>query len=201
MDADVLVPREFLRVLDRAHARGKHVANMFRAEAPRPCGVGFEDWVHQVVDYESVLAISPSGKLPIPDTVSNKGPLISARREHWQAIAGYDPHRLFSTGYTLFGRDVSLRLRLLLGPVERALPIRCVHPWHPNDLRRSEEIFQVLWNVQSLVMGWSQREKVFDVRSRAPITDALYEEHREALELAIATAERAQRAGARPPGA
>jgi len=197
MDADVLVPADFFRALDDAHAKGNRVATMDRVEASKPCGVPVSDWTHQIIDYDRVLAICPRAKLPIPETVTNKAPLLSARREHWRAIGGYDAHRIFSTGYTLFGVDVSTRFGLLLGPVERGLPIRCVHPWHPTNMRRGEEIFRCLFEVQRRAIGWSRRMRSFDVRERAAISDALFEEHRTALEDAIAVAERSMREGAR----
>jgi hypothetical protein len=180
------------------HAGGARVATMFRHLAPAPCGTTRENWTRQIVDYQRVLRMCGTRDRPIPDHVSNKAPLLSAHRDHWEAIGGYDPHRLFSTAYTLFGRDVARRFKLLLGDAERTISVAGVHPWHPTEMRRRSDPFRILVEVQSLAIAWSAERRLFDVRARREASDALYAEHAEALDRAIARAEEEMRRSTRP---
>ncbi len=49
MDADILVPNNFFKVLDMVHARGDVVVCMHRYTAAYPCGVLFENWTNQII--------------------------------------------------------------------------------------------------------------------------------------------------------
>ena len=197
MDADILVPRQFLRLLDSLHERGRRVFTMHRPAAVSPCGTTKEDWKRQIIDYDLVRNLCPEAFGNIPAVVNNKAPLLSARREDWNAIGGYDPHRLFSTAYTMFGRDVSLRFRLLLGEVEVPLPIFAVHPWHPTEVNRSDQKIAILYAAQQTLMKWSEAQRVSDVRKRQEAANELYRDNRDRIEAAIAFAEGAQSGGTR----
>ena len=59
MDADILVPRDFLSLLDRLHERGPRVVNMQRSQAPFACGTTNEDWKNQIIDFELVRISAP----------------------------------------------------------------------------------------------------------------------------------------------
>lgn len=198
MDADILVTRDFLRVLDQVHAADPMVvANLYRYTADRPCGVSRKNWTRQIIDYELIRNTCPNGMSPIPDFVQNKAPLLSARREHWQAIHYYDSHRVFSTAYTLFGRDIAMRFRLLLGETEQVLPVASVHPWHPTELSRGQDIYQILFSVQDALIKWSEDNRCFDVEKRKAVSDVLYKKYQDAIETAIETSEQNMRASTR----
>lgn len=197
MDADILVPRQFVRVLDELHKRGPRVFTMHRPAAQFPCGTTKADWKNQIVDYDLVRNLCPHAFAPIPDVVNNKAPLLSTRRENWEAIGGYDGHRLFSTAYTMFGRDISLRFRLLLGEVEVPMPMFAIHPWHPTELNRQDDKITVLFGAQQGLMKWSEDNQVFDVRKRQAVADQLYASHRDRVDIAIAFAEDEQRSSTR----
>ncbi len=192
MDADILVPRQFLRVLDELHKRGQRVFTMHRPMAVSPCGTTAADWKNQIIDYDLVRNLAPQAFQPIQAVVPNKAPLLSTRRENWEAIGGYDEHRLFSTAYTLFGRDVSLRFRLLLGDVELPMPMFAIHPWHPTEVNRSVNKIGVLYTAQEGLMTWSEARRVWDVRARRAVADHLYASNRDLVEAAIAFAEHEQ---------
>jgi hypothetical protein len=189
MDADILVPRQFLRVLDALHQRGQRVFTMHRPAALFPCGTTKADWKNQIIDYELVRNLAPQAFQPMQDVVHNKAPLLSTRRENWEAIGGYDEHRLFSTAYTMFGRDVSLRFRLLLGDVELPMPMYCIHPWHPTEVNRSDSKIGVMFAAQQGLIKWSEERRVFDVRKRKAVADQLYADNRALVEAAISFAE------------
>jgi hypothetical protein len=189
MDADILVPRQFLRVLDELHKRGPRVVTMHRPAAAFPCGTTKADWKNQIIDYELVRNLSPEAFQPLAAAVNNKAPLLSTRRENWEAIGGYDEHRLFSTAYTMFGRDVSLRFRLLLGDVELPMPMVCIHPWHPTEVNRSDKKVGVLFAAQQGLMKWAEERGLYDVRARQAVADQLYADNRQLVESAIAFAE------------
>jgi hypothetical protein len=189
MDVDTLVPPIFLTMLDQAHAVRPRVVNMHRYMADRPCGVGVEAWTRQTVDYWKVLALCSDVQHRIPLRATNYAPLLSAHRDHWRDIGWYDDHVLFSTPYTLFGRDVATRLVILLGDVEHVLPIACVHPWHPTSVCREKEIFQGLYQAQTRLIEWSQQNRAPHAQVRRTLADEIHQQQRGEIERAIAAAE------------
>lgn len=199
MDADMLLPRNFLAVLDRMHATGDCVATLHRYDAAYPCGVTVENWTRQLIDYDLILNTAANRATPIPAEVPNKAPLLSTRRAHWKAIGGYDDHPLFATAYTLFGRDVSARFELLLGKKELPMPMPAVHPWHPREVNRQTAIFQVLYQAQSALIGWSIDRKEPDRAARREVADRLMAQHRPHVLQAIRRAEAEMVANARAP--
>lgn len=198
MDADQLVPPNFLTVLDHVHHAGNGVAYMHRYAADRPCGVKKENWIHQIVDYQMVLNICLDRNTPIPETIENKAPLLSARRENWEAIEYYDAHPVFSTAYTLFGADITARFRMLLGDADIGLPVAAVHPWHPTELDRDMDAVQILYQVQKHVIEWSLTHRRFEVTARRAYADGLYQKHQSDIERAIRISEHKMMRNARP---
>ncbi len=199
MDADILLHPDFMSTLNRVHEMGDRIFCMHRYNANFPCGTSREDWTNQIVDYDLILNTCSDRHLPIPEVILNKAPLLSARREHWEAISGYDSHRIFSTAYTLFGRDISLRFKLLLGDRETPLPVPCVHPWHPTEVDRGMDDFQILYGAQQGLMNWSQGVGEPDAERRTEQADQLYAQHRDEIEQAISIAEAQMIEGARNP--
>ena len=199
MDVDLLVPRNFLAVLDWMHAEGDCIATLHRYDAAYPCGVTVADWTRQLIDHELILNTTLNRATPIPPTVANKAPLLSTRRAHWQAIGGYDDHPLFATAYTLFGRDISARLEILLGKKELPMPVAAVHPWHPREMQRQAATFQVLYQAQSALIGWSVEHKKPDHAARREVAERLMTQYRPQITEAIRTAEAQMLANARAP--
>lgn len=189
MDADSLVPPNFLQVLDLVHDAGNVVTCMYRHSADRPCGVSKKNWTRQIIDYQLVLRTCPDFHVSVPAKVSNKAPLLSARRENWEAIQFYDEHRIFSTAYTLFGQDISMRFGLLLGDVQLPLPVAAVHPWHPTEVNRSQGATQILYQTQMKLMDWATKNHCYNGSKRHEFADQLYEQHQEQIESAIQIAE------------
>ncbi len=202
MDADILVPPDFLTLLDQLHARGPRVVNMQRSQAPFACGTTNADWKNQIIDFELVRNLCSDGWAPIPREVANKAPLISAPRTLWEQIQGYDEHPIFSTAYTLFGRDISLRFKLLIGEdCEIPHPRRCIHPWHPTEVDRKGDAAKVLFEAQTIMLRWSEQHSKHDREERTVFMDRFYQQNRAVIDDAIAMAEGRQKsllAGARP---
>jgi len=192
MDADILVPPDFLAILTAMHARGDRVITMPRCEAAFPCGTTVDDWKNQIIDYELVRNCAVNAYAPVPRVVTNKAPLLSAKAAHWEAIGGYDEHLIFGTAYTLFGRDISRRFELFLGAVETPLPKFCVHPWHPTEVDRKDERIQILYKAQQMLIDWSVANDEPDVRERQGHADAIHKANRRAIDEAIGLAERKQ---------
>ncbi|MDZ7714099.1 MAG: glycosyltransferase family A protein [Rhodovibrio sp.] len=194
MDCDVLVPRDFLRILDRLHARGPRVVTMARSEAAFPCGTTIADWKNQIVDYDLVRNICPNAWAPIPRDAPNKAPLLSARRAHWDAIGGYDPHYVFSTAYTKFGMDVSTRFKLLLGQeAEIPHPKRCIHPWHPTEVNRQGDSAKVLFSIQDMLIRWSVTKGAWSLDQRHEVAETLYRKNAKLIDWAVTNAETDQK--------
>lgn len=189
MDVDILVPPIFLQMLDQAHVTSPRVVNMHRYMADAPCEVSTEEWTRQTLDYWKVFALCSDVKHRIPLRVYNYAPLLSAHRDHWEAIGYYDDHAIFSTPYTFFGRDVATRFGCLLGDVEHVLPIACVHPWHPTPIDRQKDSFQILHQCQTKLIEWSKNNGVAPLYARRPIANEIYREHGVEIDAAIALAE------------
>jgi len=191
MDIDILVPNNFLHTLDKIHdLNDPVVACIFRHTADRPCGVPASRWIEQIVDYDLILNTCPDKHAPVPTAVGNKAPLLSTRKEYWEKINYYDEHPIFSTAYTLFGRDISMRFNLLLGDVELPLPIAALHPWHPTEVNRGQDKIQMLYQVQQTAIEWSKNEKCYDVAQRNHFSELLYQQYRNQLDDAIRYSEK-----------
>jgi hypothetical protein len=190
MDADLLVPAGFLSLLERMHERGQRVITLHRHQAAYPCGTTVDDWKHQIIDYDLILPTCPDAGVPIPQVNQNKAPLLSARRETWDAIEGYDEHVLFSTAYTCFGRDASVRFNVALGGgQEIPMPIACVHPWHPTEVQRNDMKIRCLYQAQNFAMKWSHTQQAPRVSQRNGYLQNLYGNNAVAIDGAIQYAE------------
>lgn len=178
MDADILVPERFVNLLDLLHSKGERLVTMNRLSAAFPCGTTKENWKDQVVDYELVSQLSPKYGKPIPEFVGNKAPLLSTRKNLWEEIGFYDEHFIFSTAYTKFGQDVSRRFALLRPESEIAMPVSCVHPFHPTPMQRKSKTYKLLYDMQEKAMVWSESNRYIDVKARqsfySGVPDSVY---------------------------
>lgn len=191
MDADLLVPRNFLTVLDQMHDRGPRLITLHRYRAAYPCGTTIDDWKNQIIDYDLIRSTCPDAYTPVPPVNGNKAPLLSTRRETWAAIEGYEEHRLFATAYTLFGRDIALRFSLALGRgKELPMPLACVHPWHPTEVSRDDSQIRILYQAQQAAIEWSKNNASATISARGMVLQQMYRDHAQAIDAAIAYAER-----------
>jgi|Deesub1362B_J571_1020462.scaffolds.fasta_scaffold00417_18 glycosyltransferase involved in cell wall biosynthesis len=181
MDGDLLVPPDFLIKLEEYHRRhDPAIVNLVRHMCERPVGVDKDNWTKQIIDFERCLEVCPTRDQPIPRTVANKGPLISARKEFWEKIGGYDEHIIWSTGVSRLGQDVTARLEILTGVESIALPdCFAVHPWHPQGFRRDTISSQRMLTLQAKLIEWARSHSEPLWKKRLPYTEELYKQHKE----------------------
>jgi len=174
MDGDLLLSSNFLTMLEEYHNQ-KAVINLFRYMASSPVGVEEEKWTQGVISFKDCLELCPNRNDSIPNTTSNKGPLISARKEYWEAVNGYDLHSIWSTGLSRLGQDVNARLEIAIGMQSFALPDAfAVHPYHPAGFRRNEFKSQKLLDLQQQLINWAVRNKEPSWKARTSYTKKLY---------------------------
>lgn len=183
LDGDLLLPENFLSDLERYHESGGTVVNLDRRMASRPAGASLDNWTEGAVDFQACLDECPDRDRPVPEKVSNKGPLISASRQDWNAVDGYDEHPVWSTGLSRLGQDVNARLEIHGNVESTALP-NCfaVHPYHPAGFSRQTLDAVRLLAIQSRLIRWSQANRKPSWRSRTPQTDRVFEAHRTLVE-------------------
>jgi len=180
MDGDLLLPPDFLKNLEKYHKNHKKaVVNIFRHTANYPVGVKKENWTKGIIDFEQCLAACPTRNDRIPRTVSNKGPLISARKEYWKVINGYDLHPIWSTGLSRLGQDVNARLEILTGFRSITLPNTItVHPYHPAGFKRNVIKSQRLLDLQQKLIDWAITNEEPSWKKRIIYTEKLYNNNR-----------------------
>ena len=186
MDGDVLVRPDFLLCLEEAHQTLGTVINMDRRSAARPVGADFKNWHHGVIDFDLCLAECLDRDRPVPERVSNFGPLISASREWWEAIGGYDTHRIWSTGISRLGWDANTRLEIYSG--RRSLPLPehiCVHPYHPAGFNRKADLETMVLSVQLQLIKWTRQNAEPSYEMRKMVADRLYHKYQWAIEANI----------------
>jgi hypothetical protein len=187
MDGDLLVDRDFLSKLAQEHLRSATaIVNLHRRMVPEPIGVPRSRWTEQVIAFDRCLNACPDRDQALPVTVQNYGPLISTRREHWDSISGYDDHRIWSTGLSLLGTDVTTRLEIALDARSHLLPDTvCVHPWHPVGFRRDTFAARGMLSLQEELLEWTRSKGVSDWRIRLPVTNRLYAANARVVERVI----------------
>jgi hypothetical protein len=187
MDGDLLLERDFLSKLNNEHSNSpRAVVNLHRRMVPHAIGVAPEHWTEQRVTFEACLDACPDRDRPLPKSPNNYGPMISARREHWDAISGYDEHRIWSTGLSLLGTDVTRRLEIQAGSRAYLLPDTvCVHPWHPVGFRRDTLSARRILSLQRELIEWASSNATSHWRERLAITESVYGENRRLVERVI----------------
>jgi hypothetical protein len=189
MDGDLLVDRDFLSKLDIEHRRSsKAVVNLHRLMLAGPIGVSRDRWMEQDVTFDRCLDACPDRNQPLPGSVQNYGPMISARREHWESIHGYDEHPIWSTGLSRIGEDVTRRLEIRLDTRSYLLPSTvCVHPWHPVGFRRDTFAARRMLSLQEELVEWAGHNQESDWRERLPTAEALYRRNRRFVDSVLAS--------------
>ncbi len=176
MDGDMLLSGDFLNKLDEYHANEAGVVNLERLMATEPVGVPRNRWTEAVIDYDRCLDICEGANAPLPRTVVNKGPMISAHRGDWEAVNGYDEHVIWSTGLTKLGMDVTARLEMHCRVESTALPDRfAVHPYHPEGFSRVTLDSARLLAIQGNLIKWAKEHKAISWSDRTDVTERVYQ--------------------------
>lgn len=183
MDGDLLVQSDFLKKLDKAHDKKSSVFNLVRYSSQYPIGVKYyKDWMKSEVGFDLCLKACSAKVTPVPDNFicGNKGPLISAKKEAFRAIDGYDESIIFSTSSSVAGADVCSRLEIFLNTKSTAVPNAfCVHPWHPHGYaskyRKSNRDVKFYLDLQRLLIQWSNATKSYSyVGEREKMAQVFY---------------------------
>ena len=194
MDGDTLVKKDFLTKLAYEHNKGARVLNLFRHMAEYPVGVSsFQDWRHGEISFDECLAAAGSSRhlKAVPKEYPNKGPMISARKEYWRAIGGYDENRLWSTSASMVGKDTNTRLEMASGQLSEAMPDTvCVHPWHPMGYARKgrinkDRMIGEYFALQKELIAWCEEHNSYDWKSRNTLAQKLQQNHHDLIEQVI----------------
>lgn len=178
MDGDQLLPPSFLQALDEFHQNGNRIANIVRRMAVEPVGVNKENWKQADIDYSECLEVCDQKGKHIPDRVRNKGPMISARRSAWEEINGYSTYKIWSTGLSRLGQDVTARLENHLDVISEPLPETvAVHPWHPTGFDRAMFSNRRLLHLQKQLIDYAIENNIIDWRDRSAYTDSIYKDN------------------------
>lgn len=190
MDGDTLVSKNFLKNLDIEHEKGAKILNLFRHMVDYPLGVNnYKDWMKAHVSFSKCYRASNTYKAAIPKNYTNKGPMISARREHWEQIEGYDEALIWSTSASTLGQDVCKRLEIAAGIESTTLPNEfCVHPWHPFGYARKgrndkKELVLKYLDLQKQLTQWSIQQGYATLSARNEHTKKLQKENLELIHL------------------
>lgn len=179
MDGDMLVRPSFLSALQKAHEARPAVINLDRRTSSKPVGVSGRDWVKGQIDFDRCLAVCPDRDHAIPTRVSNKGPMVSAPRQWWEAVGGYDEHALWSTGVSKLGGDVNARLEIYAGQEASVLSDEfAVHPYHPAGFSRQAKVQSLVLGIQQQLWDWSVRHQEPSHVKRQPLANELYKQYR-----------------------
>ena len=185
MDGDVIVRPDFLSQLDQAHSELETTLNLDRRMVPHPVGASLSNWREGKREFVACLQACPDRDRPVPKTVSNKGPMVSAPRDWIEAVGGYDEHRLWSTALSRSGQDLTARLEILTGKPSMALPDQfCVHPFHPS-VHRSSALAGLVLGIQRKLINWSKDCGEPHHERRQAITEQLYRRFAWAVEASI----------------
>jgi hypothetical protein len=187
MDGDMLLPPDFLSELEQYHwKKGNTVVNLFRHMAQSPVGVEKKNWTQGIIDFEQCLQVCSEPTRSVPRTVDNKGPMISALKEHWNAVDGYDLHPIWSTGLSRLGQDVNTRLEILTGTESTVLPdVFAVHPYHPTGFDRRTSRSQKLLELQRQLIDWAIEHEEHSWKNREAFTEKLYESNKRFIDSMI----------------
>jgi hypothetical protein len=186
MDGDQLLPPTFLRALDKFHQDGDQIANIVRRMAVEPVGVSKKNWKRADIDYSECLNLCKQRDEPIPDWVGNKGPMISTHQSAWEAVNGYSTHKIWSTGLSRLGQDVTARLENHLNVTSEPLPETvAVHPWHPTGFDRATFSNRRLLYYQKQLIRYANENNIVDWRDRSYYTDRIYRKNQNFIDKII----------------
>lgn len=180
MDGDTLVPNNFLQILTNEQEKEHQIFNLFRHMAEHPVDVtSFSEWKSATVSINKCLNASFTKYSKLPKHYSNCGPLISASRDFWTEIGGYDESDFWATSASTLGGDANRRLELVSGKRSLRLPdCFCVHPWHPIGYARKSrkdkvQLFKDYVAIQYNSSNWSIANKLANEKDRRVYNNSL----------------------------
>ena len=194
MDGDTLVEKNFLRKLTKEHEKMPKVLNLFRHMADYPIGVSnYQDWRHGEINFAKCLEAAGQSRhiKKMPKQYPNKGPMISARKEYWSTIGGYDENRLWSTSASMVGMDANTRLEIAVDSPSEAMPDTfCVHPWHPIGYARKgrenkDQMIETYFSLQTKLIDWSKENQNSKWHERNSLAQTLQQENHDLIEQVI----------------
>lgn len=192
MDGDLLLPSDFLTRLTEIHRDGVAVVNLVRRMCQYPVGVrNFSAWKEAEIEFHRCLRACYGRHARLPSKVGNMGPMISARREYWESIGGYDPSEIWSTTASTSGSDVTRRLELVTNTEAFALPhVFAVHPWHPSGVLRAARrdrasLVRQYFALQKLLTDWSVTERRAHWRPRQFLAHQFWLENLQLIDLVL----------------
>lgn len=188
MDGDTLVSSGFISKLNETHQEGDYIINLVRHMAQYPVGVkNYRDWKNASIDFNKCLRACKIGRHLYPKQkgqfYSNKGPMISAKKEYWNIINGYDEHIVWSTSASKLGIDTCTRLEIATASKSFALPNAfCLHPWHPFGYARKsrinkENLVNQYFSLQDKLTQWCIDTNSYDIVGRQELSKRLYDEY------------------------
>jgi len=186
MDGDILVKKNFLHDLELAHKEYKTIINLDRRYSTQPVGATFENWCQGEIDYKKCLSVCANPNLSPQKIVENKGPLISVPRTWFFDVGGYDEHRIWSTGISRNGQDITKRMEIYSGKQSIALPNHlCVHPYHPQGFNRYNYLSELILDLQQRLIEYCNEFNIYKIEDRNEITEYYYKKYNWAIEANI----------------
>jgi hypothetical protein len=186
MDGDLLVKDDFLRKLENACLKNSTIYNLDRRYAQSPAGVSADQWMKAKINFDDVLNECMDKDREIPKKVANKGPMISAPAEWWKSVKGYDEHRVWSSGVSRLGQDVTARLELFSNKESIAMTDTfCVHPFHPMGFDRDAAAEKLILKAQQKVIDYTVNHHITLAGQRVSFTDKIYNQYKLFIEANI----------------
>lgn len=190
MDGDTLVRPGFLNQLSQFHEDRLVVGNLHRLMCQYPVGVSrFREWKSASMGFEQCLRACTGAYLKRwPEKCDNKGPMISAKRELWEATAGYDDHPVWSTSASTAGMDMNMRLEIAGKTESQAIPDAfCVHPWHPvgyaqHARESSRRVTEAYFGLQKAIRQWTLARQLADWRERTDFVNDLCRDYQDVID-------------------
>lgn len=186
MDGDTLVPPNFLTRLTEEHDKQICILNLYRHLSAHPAGViSFSDWKKAEISLSKCIETCFTKYSKITNKYANCGPMISARKEFWDIIEGYDENPFWATSASTLGVDVTRRLEIASDVNRKILQSSyCIHPWHPigyaKTVRKEQnDLFKKYLNIQNNCTQWSIEKKNPSLKSRNIYAKKQYELNQE----------------------
>jgi hypothetical protein len=105
--------------------------------------------------------------------------MISAWRDAWKAINGYDSHKIWSTGLSRLGQDVTARLELYCNVKSTVLPDTvAAHPYHPMDFHRLTLDSVRILTMQNKLIEYARKNHTVSWKKRTTFANEVYHKNR-----------------------
>ena len=188
MDGDQLLPGDFLLALTDFHKKEIRIGNLYRVGCKHPSKYDLtDDWTKAPIDFSVYKkVIFGNAEVSIPTQVDNKGPMISARREYWEMVGGYDTHILWSTSASTVGHDFNTRLEIASSVESQTIPSFAIHPYHPvgyaKQRRGRDQIVDAYMLLQKKLTVYSRKNNIPNWHDRKSKADLLYKYNSELVD-------------------